>query len=74
MGREYQREIVFCPDMYISIHPSIVQGSRARGSCAFTTLPTVLPHALGFDFALLCSALLSDEARERRRRRSAAHL
>jgi hypothetical protein len=61
MGREYQQEKVFL-SRYVHIHPSIVQGSRARESRAFTTLPTVLPHALGFDFALLCSALCSDEA------------
>jgi hypothetical protein len=36
----------------------IMQGSRARGICAFTTLPTVLPHALGFDFALLLLCLV----------------
>jgi hypothetical protein len=40
MGQEYQREIVFCPDIYPSIHPSIhpsiVHGSGARGMRAFS--------------------------------------
>jgi hypothetical protein len=46
MEQEYQWGVVFCPHIYHpSIHPSI---HRARGIRAFTTLPTVLPHALRF--------------------------
>jgi len=42
MGQEYQREIVFCPDIYISIHPSI------HPSCMVPVLAGCVPSLTGF--------------------------